>query len=75
MAALLDPAAPAIVAAIAESRQVRDLLRAAPLLSRLEAAADGSLRAPPHTESPARSHAERRAGSAARTAESDATRT
>ena len=51
MAVLLDPAAPAVEAAIEESRQILGRLGAGPLLARLEAAADGSLRPTARLES------------------------
>ena len=74
MAALLDPSAPAVGAGIAESRQILEQLRAAPLLARLDGLADGSLRVLAEPER-ARSHAERRIGSPGRAAESDEART
>jgi hypothetical protein len=73
MAALLDPSAPAVGAAIAEARQILDQLRAAPLLARLDGLADGSLRTLAEPEPRARSHAERRIAPA-RAAESDEAR-
>ena len=75
MAALLDPSAPAVGAAIAESRKILEQLRAAPLLARLDGLADGSLRVLAEPEPRARSHAERRIGSPGRAAESAEART
>ncbi len=74
MAALLDPAAPAVGAAIAEARQILEPLRAAPLLARLDGLVDGSLRTLAAPESRARPHAERRIGTPARAGESDEAR-
>ena len=76
MAVLLDPAAPAVEAAIEESRQILGRLGAGPLLVRLEAAADGPLRPTARLESRAgpAPAAERRTASSGRAAESNEAR-
>ena len=74
MAVLLDLAAPAVQAAIEESRQILGRLRARPLLSRLEAAVDGSLQPLPRRDQRARSRSGRGTEPTGRAVESDRAR-
>jgi class 3 adenylate cyclase/tetratricopeptide (TPR) repeat protein len=75
MAVLLDPAAPAVQAAIEESRQILGRLGAAPLLARLGSAVDGSLRPLPRLESRAAPRSDRRTASPSRAVDSNEART
>jgi tetratricopeptide (TPR) repeat protein len=74
MAVLLDLAGPAVQAAIDESRQILGRLRARPLLARLEAAVDGSLRPLPHRDRRAESPSGRGTEPTGRAVESDQAR-
>ncbi len=76
MAVLLDPELPAVRSAIEESRQILAALGARPLLARLEAAADGSLRPTARLESRAgpAPAPERRKASSGRAVESNEAR-
>jgi hypothetical protein len=74
MAVLLDPAPPAVQAAIEETRQILGRLGAGPLMARLESAVDGSLRPLPRLGSRAGPRPDRKTASPGRAVESNEAR-